>query len=195
MNEVFWWLLGYCCASRLLEVLYSAYNRGRLKSSGFISVEHFASFAPMAALHGAWIVCTFAEAFLVPTSLPIIQALALATFLIAQVGRFWVLRSLGSHWNVGVMAPSAPFRDAFVSTGPYRFVRHPNYLIVVLEIASLPLIGGAMWTAIAYSLANAAILVRRIQCEDLHLFSRPGYREAMASKPALMFIPFLHRAR
>src|SRR3546814_12644065 len=84
-------------------------------------------------------------------------------FLLLQVGRFWVLRTLGTRWTTRVIVlPGEPL----VTGGPFRFVRHPNYVIVAAEIAVLPLAFGLWKVALVFSLVNAAILTIRIRTEN-----------------------------
>src|SRR5205807_4971259 len=86
--------------------------------------------------------------------------------------RWWSIRSLGQSWNVRALVP----RDLRpVTGGPYRFVRHPNYLAVALEFLALPLAGGATWCAVGLSLLNAAVLGDRIRAEERLLAAVPGY--------------------
>jgi methyltransferase len=87
-------------------------------------------------------------------------------FLALQVLRSWVLLTLGRRWTTRIMVlPSAPL----VATGPYRLLSHPNYAVVVCEIAVLPLCLGMHWYALVFSVANAAILVVRIRAENAAL--------------------------
>ncbi len=98
--------------------------------------------------------------------------------------RIWTLRSLGTMWNVRIVAPSH-----VVSVGPYRWVRHPNYAIVAGELLLLPLAGGAWLTAVVVSLLDAAVLARRIAAEERLLHGLPEYDRLMAGKPR--FLPGL----
>lgn len=86
-----------------------------------------------------------------------------AIFLLLQLGRLWVLATLGDRWTTRIIVlPGAPL----VAEGPFRFVRHPNYLVVIGEIAVLPLAFGLWEVALAFSLANAAVLAIRIGAEE-----------------------------
>jgi len=110
---------------------------------------------------------------------------------LAGVGlRLSVLAALREAWNVRAVVPSDL---AVVDRGPYRWIRHPNYLALGLEFLGLPLIGGAYGSAIALSAANAWLLRRRIAEEDALLMSIPAYRERMGEKPS--FIPRLVSGR
>ena len=96
------------------------------------------------------------------------------------------MRALGQQWNTQVMAPIEKRNDpGVVISGPYRYLRHPNYLAVILEFISLPLVGGAVITAMVFSVANALILRHRIALEERYLFSRPGYAKAFSQLPRL----------
>ena len=151
-------------AQRLGELLYARRNESRLRSRG--AVESGASHYPLfILLHGAWLLAVF---LLIPAdhvpSWPL-----LVVFLLLQAARVWVVATLGSYWTTRVLSlPGAPL----VRRGPYRWVRHPNYLIVTAEIAVLPLAFGAWWIAIAFSLANALLLYHRIGVEERALAER-----------------------
>ena len=116
-------------------------------------------------LHAAWLLSL---ALLVPASAAPSWPL-LAVFAALQLGRLWVIASLGRYWTTRIIVP--PDRPP-VSRGPYRFFRHPNYLIVVAEIAILPLAFGAMTIAAVFSAANLALLARRIAIEERALAPR-----------------------
>jgi methyltransferase len=93
----------------------------------------------------------------------------LAVFAALQLGRLWVIASLGRYWTTRIIVP--PDRPP-VGHGPYRFFRHPNYLIVVAEIAILPLAFGAIGIATVFSAANLALLARRVMIEERALAPR-----------------------
>lgn len=98
--------------------------------------------------------------------------------------RLSVLLSLRRAWTVRATVPGDLH---VVDRGPYRFIRHPNYVALGLEFAGLPLIGGATWSAVGLSTANAMLLRDRIRDEDALLQAIPGYREKMGDKPR--FVP------
>lgn len=90
----------------------------------------------------------------------------LAVFVLLQVLRVWVLATLGPRWTTRIIVqPGLPL----VTTGPYRLLSHPNYVVVVGEIAVLPLCLGLPWYALAFSIANAAVLTVRIRAENAAL--------------------------
>lgn len=98
----------------------------------------------------------------------------LTIFLLAQVLRIWVIISLGKMWNTRIILipESKP-----VTWGPYRYLKHPNYLVVVLEFITLPLSFGALWTALFFSILNLAILKRRIKIEEAGLKQLPTFKD------------------
>ncbi|KEO84603.1 isoprenylcysteine carboxyl methyltransferase family protein [Tumebacillus flagellatus] len=108
-----------------------------------------------------------------------------ALFMLAQVLRLWILRSLGKFWNtrIFVLPGSEP-----VCRGPYRFMRHPNYTVVALELFALPLAFGAPVTAFVFSFLNAVVLRVRIRTEERALAEVTAYGEQMGALPR--FHPF-----
>ena len=89
--------------------------------------------------------------------------------MLLQLARAWVLVSLGQFWTTRIItAPGLPL----VRRGPYRYLRHPNYVIVVAEIAILPLIFSAWWIALAFSVLNGILLVHRVRIENRVLAER-----------------------
>ena len=184
-ESAFFLLLGCVAAQRLVELVHSRRNLARLAREGTPELaESRADFARMVAVHVALVVLPALEVLAFGTRLP--RALAWAAFgvfLAAQGLRFWTLATLGAYWNA--RAAVDPGRG-FVAHGPYRFVRHPNYLAIALEFLSIPLVGGAWVSWIALNAANAWILARRIAGEDALLGRIPGYREAMGHKGALL---------
>jgi methyltransferase len=100
-------------------------------------------------------------------------------FAAAKGLKLWAVKSLGDQWTMRVILPRA-FRVA--TGGPYRFIRHPNYLAVIGEHLALPLAGGAWMTAIGFAVLFGAILRVRLVTEEAALLARPGYAAAMAGK-------------
>ena len=159
-------IVGLVALQRLGELVYARRNSRRLLARG--GVEVGAGHYPfLVLLHGAWLI---ALAVAVPRDAPVNVAL-LAVFLALQGGRLWVMKSLGRYWTTRIITvPGAPV----VTSGPYRFLRHPNYWVVAGEIAVLPLVFGAWEIAALFSLANLALLRHRIRIEDQALAARRG---------------------
>jgi len=114
---------------------------------------------------------------------PRAPALWLGVLGAATALRWWSVATLGTSWNVRAVVP-ADLRP--VTGGPYRFVRHPNYVAVALEFAALPLAGGATWSALGLSLLDAVVLADRIRAEERLLAAVPGYEEAFRGRARLV---------
>jgi methyltransferase len=189
MMHIFWPLFTYCVLERLGELVISKRNQRRMKSHGFVESETKAGMQAMIFLHLAWYISLCIESIFFPYDLPAtIQNASLVVFILAQGLRFWTLSSLGGFWNISVLTSKDPSKQ-FVSHGPYRFIRHPNYLVVIVELLALPLVGDAPRTAILFSVANGILLKRRISLEEQHLFALPGYSQAMGRKPRFLYLP------
>jgi len=150
-------LVAFLVAQRLVELCFAQFNTRRLRAEG--GVEFGAAHYPlMVALHASWLL----GLWLLGYDRSVIP-FWLAIFVLLQVGRLWVIASLGRRWTtrVIVLPGSAP-----VSRGPYRWLKHPNYLIVALEIAVVPLALGLPLFALIFSAANAALLAYRICFEN-----------------------------
>lgn len=143
----------------------------------------------MKALHTAFLAACALEVVVLRRPFDLrLAAPMLALLLCAQALRLASMRALGPRWNVRVLVvPGMPR----VIHGPYRWLRHPNYLAVALEGVAIPLLHGAWLSALGFSLANAALLRARIRCEERALDTAAGRVESGASAGA----PLLARAR
>ncbi len=150
-------------AQRLVEVAVSRRNGARLRAQGAVEVGA-GHYPVMVALHTAFLAACVAEVWLLPRPfVPALAVAALAVLLAASALRAWTLATLGGRWTtrVLVLADEEP-----VPAGPYRHLRHPNYLAVALEMAALPLVHTAWVTALAFSAANALLLRVRVRAEE-----------------------------
>jgi methyltransferase len=173
---------------RLFEVGRSRHHERWLRAHG--AVERASWQVPLiAALHGAWLVAMCAEVWLLaPPFRPGLAAGALAVFACGQILRFLAMRALGPRWTIRIL--TLPLEPP-VTTSVYRYLRHPNYLGVILEIAALPLVGGAIWTSLVASLANAVVLALRVKAEERALATDNGYAMIFGARPR--FVPSLRR--
>lgn len=165
---------------RLYELRFSANNeRHILESGGYEYAPN--QFRVMKRLHIAWFISMLAEVFgLQRTFHPALALVAVCVFVAGQVLRYAAIHTLGDRWTVRVMI--LPGTEP-VQRGIYRFIRHPNYLGVMLEIGALPLIHTAYLTAVFFSIANALLLTWRIQTEEAALKEHNNYERAFASRP------------
>jgi methyltransferase len=149
-------VLVFVTLQRLAElVIAQAHTRALLAKGAYEAGA--AHYPVMVAIHTAWIAGLW---LLAPGITP--NLVLLAVFGVLQLCRFWVLATLGERWTTRIMIlPGAPL----VANGPYRFVSHPNYVVVTAEIAVLPLAFGLTAFAVVFTMLNAAILFVRIRAE------------------------------
>jgi len=175
-------------SQRLLELLYSGRNERRIQRRQPDAPQAGRSVWPMiAAVNLGLFTLPIVERWRRrrPPPHPV-AALGWVLALSAVALRLSVLATLREAWNVRAVVPSDL---RVIDRGPYRWIRHPNYVALALEFLGLPLIGGAYASAVILSGANAWLLGRRIGEEDALLMSIPGYRERMGEKPS--FVPRL----
>lgn len=174
-------------ATGVMRLVELAVSRARIAARPGVVVAEPALFPAMAGLHAALVIAPIVEvvAFDRPF-VPASFALAVTALVAATALRVWTLSTLGRVWNVRVIPPPP---DAVVTTGPYRWIRHPNYLCVILEIAALPLLHAAWGSALLLTAWNAAVLAVRIPTEERALAELPAWRAAFADKAR--FVPFV----
>jgi methyltransferase len=171
---------------RLAELRISTRHQKEMIARGAEKIDE-PKFRWMVLLHTAVLLGAACEVvFLKRPFLPALAAPMFAVFLAANAVRWWVIRTLGEHWNVQVMDST---RLGVITCGPFRYVRHPNYAAVFAEMLALPLIHTAWITATVGAMAHAAVLAERLSTEERVLFANPDYRAAMTGKPR--FLPGL----
>jgi methyltransferase len=155
---------------RLLELGLSRRSERLLRARG--AVERGQRHYPLlVALHALWLLSTLVEGALRGPAFPVYWPVPLAAFLLAQPLRYWAIVSLGENWNTRILLVPGAKR---VRRGPYRYLQHPNYVVVVVEILSFPLIFGAWITALVFSILNAVLLSVRISEENRALKELAG---------------------
>ena len=157
MNWVAVAILAFVTLQRLAELALSQRNMRKLLARGAYEVapEHYPF---LVTLHASWLVILW-----VFGPGPPIEIVPLILFALLQIGRVWVIATLGERWTTRIIIiPGEPL----VTSGPYRWLNHPNYLIVIGEFAVLPLVFGLPMVAIVFSLLNAAMLAVRIRDEN-----------------------------
>jgi methyltransferase len=172
-------------AGRLVEMRLSRRHQRSLAAQG-ANVLPEPVFGAMVALHTGVLIAAAVEVLALHRPFELALAVpALVLVALSNALRWWVISALGVHWNVRVV-PSSGL--GVVTSGPYRWVRHPNYVAVFVELGALPLVHGAYLTAVAGSLLHLLVLRRRISLEESVLMADEGYRRAFAGKPR--FLPW-----
>jgi len=157
-------IVGLVALERLAELVYARRNTAALLREGAheIGRRHYPL---IVLLHAAWLITIYLAA---AQDTPPVWGW-IAVFLLLQAARYWVIATLGRYWTTRLIAvPNAPV----VTRGPYRFLRHPNYAVVIAEIAVLPLAFREYAVALLFSLLNAALLAWRKRIENAALDQR-----------------------
>jgi methyltransferase len=179
-REAYLAFLGLLALERGLELVVSARHARRLLARGGVETGR-GHYKPMVVFHAAFLVACAAEAVAYPRPPPEVAVLALAGALLAQGLRWWAIGTLGERWSTRVIVlPGA----APVTGGPYRYLRHPNYLAVALEMALVPLAFASWRSALVFSAGNAALLAVRIRAEERALGD--GWSRAFRGRPRLI---------
>jgi methyltransferase len=174
---------------RITELIVSRRHQVQLLAEGGQKVAE-PTYPLMVGVHTSLLLGSAVEVWLFARPFVALLGWAmLALLALCVIGRIWVWRSLGQQWNTQIMTSAR----AIIATGPYRYVRHPNYTIVIVEMFALPLVHSAYVTACVCSALNAVVLQQRICLEEAALLQKPAYRRTMASKPR--FLPTFPRER
>jgi methyltransferase len=156
-------ILALVTLQRAAELVVSSRNTRELIARGAVEVapRHYPL---IVTVHAAWLVTLWIFGHDQP-----VNPVLLLLYLVLQGLRFWVMRTLGSRWTTRIIVLPA---EPLVSSGPYRLLSHPNYVVVAGEIALLPLVLGLAWLAAIFTVLNAAVLAIRIRAENRALAAR-----------------------
>jgi methyltransferase len=158
-------LLVYVTLERLVELVLSRRHTQALLAEGAYEVGR-GHYPFMVGVHVLWLAALWA---LLLSGDAVFRPAAAVLYLLVQLLRFWTMATLGGLWTTRIIVvPHVPL----VRSGPYRFLRHPNYVVVVLEIALLPLALGSWPLALGFSAANAFALFLRIKAEEATFSNR-----------------------
>ena len=185
-TSVYLFLLCVVALMRVLELRISRRNQRLLAAKGANRVPE-PGFRWMVAFHAGVLISSGMEVALLKRPLVPPLALLMGLLVVLAVGlRWWVIRAMGEHWNVRIVASA---ELGVVTDGPFRWVRHPNYVAVFVELLALPLLHTAWLTAAVGAALHYRVLSGRIRAEESILLSNPAYAAAMGSKPR--FVPRL----
>ncbi len=177
---VFLILLAGVGLERIVELRVSRRHQRDLASRG-ARKQGDPRYRWMVALHAGVLIGAAAEVILLHRPyIPLLAFCTLLLFALATLLRWWVIRTLGIHWNTEVVDSASL---GVITDGPFRWIRHPNYLGVFVELITLPLIHTAWITAGLATAGNALVLRNRLRIEESLLDAVPAYRAAMSGKP------------
>lgn len=176
-------LVGVVVLERLVELVLTRRNlRWALAHGGVLITED--RYPRMVALHASFLIaCPLEVALFDRPFLPWLGVPMLGLLVLTMALRYWAISSLGKHWTTRVVV--VPGTEA-VRRGPYRFLRHPNYVAVVLELAALPLVHTAWLTAAVWSTANLWVLRDRIRVEEAALAAHARYETVFGEVPRFL---------
>jgi methyltransferase len=185
-QAIYFGFLGLLACERILELALSRRNARLAFSRGAVEAGH-QHFRAMAIFHTLFLLSCVAEVLVFRRRFPGLLGIAAYLGAIGAQGlRYWTIFTLKERWNVRVIV----FPNVMpVTSGPFRFMRHPNYLAVVVEMFCVPLAHGCWLTALVFSFANAALLAIRIRVEESALGAK--YAAVFADRPR--FLPRFRR--
>ena len=170
--------IGLIALQRLAELYIAKQNEKQMKRMGGVEygVDHYRW---MVLMHSSFFLALTFEVVGFTRDFSSIWPIWLSLFLMAQVGRVWVIMSLGKHWNTKIIV--VPDAEVIIK-GPYRYIKHPNYLIVATEIIVISLLFNAYYTAMIFSLLNAWMMSVRIPLEERALKEHTEYSAVFKQK-------------
>ena len=158
----FWILIAVIILQRFVELFIARRNENILKAKGALEFDKN-GYRVIFLMHIAFFISLVSEKLLLYRELNKFWILFLFLFLVAQFIRYWAIKSLGIHWNTKILVIP---NNKLVTKGPYKYLRHPNYITVIIEIGVIPLIFSCYITAALFSLLNLLLLKRRIRIEE-----------------------------
>lgn len=183
--KIFFLFIALIILQRLAELLVARQNEKWMKNLGGVEFGQ-THYRVMVALHSLFFLFYFWEVYYFEKEISPIWPLLLILFMLTQAGRVWALTSLGRYWNTKIIV--LPEAEVIVK-GPYKYLRHPNYVIVTLEFIIIPLLFQAYFTFIVFSLLNIWILSIRIPEEEKALTKFTTYSQSLGG--ARRFFPKL----
>lgn len=158
----FWIFITFLIVQRLAELVIAKRNEKKMFAKG--AVEHDKEgYKWIVAMHTLFFISLIVEKIFFVRELSPLWIIFLPMFIITQFGRYWVITSLGEYWNTRIIV----LKDSeIIKKGPYKFFKHPNYIIVCIELVVIPLLFSCYFTAIIFTILNLILLSRRIKIEN-----------------------------
>ena len=165
----FWFFITFVILQRLSELLIAKKNERKLLPAGAVEYDN-GGYKFIVIMHISFFISLVCEKVFLNTELNPFWIFLLIIFLSAQTLRYWVISSLGEHWNTRIIVlPGAKL----IKKGPYKFLKHPNYIAVIVELAVIPLLFSCYITSAVFAIINLIVLSRRVKLEERVL----GYRK------------------
>ena len=162
MNSLFIIFIIFLALQRILELRLAKKNEIIVRNEGAVEYDRD-GYKYIVYLHIAFFISLLLEKFLLNRGFNSLSLPLFVIFIFAQLLRYWAITSLGKYWNTRILV----VHDAnLIVDGPYRYIRHPNYIAVITEIAVIPLIFSCYITCIIFSTLNLIALRRRISIEE-----------------------------
>ncbi|MCM3766626.1 isoprenylcysteine carboxyl methyltransferase family protein [Neobacillus niacini] len=178
----FSYLFGFIVLQRIVELVIAKRNEHWMKRQGAIEIGAI-HYRFIVLMHMLFLISFFLEKLLFKHGLSPIWPILLTVFVLTQIFRIWVIQSLGRFWNTKIIVlPNA----SVIRKGPYRYIKHPNYLVVSLEIIVIPILYNAYFTAVLFTILNFIMLAIRIPREEQALGSVTEYNHAFQDCPRLI---------
>ena len=162
----FWIFLFVLISQRLIELLIAKRNEKILKAQGAIEFDKN-GYKAIAVMHVAFFISLISEKVFLQRTLNTYWFVFAVLFVGAQFLRYWAIKSLGVYWNTKILVLP---NHQLINRGPYKYLRHPNYIAVIVEIAVIPLLFSCYITAIVVSVINLLLLNRRVRIEEMVLY-------------------------
>lgn len=162
MKYLFWIFLTFLTVQRILELLLAKKNEKTVRKIGAIEYD-VNGYKAIVLMHIAFFILLILEKILLNRQLNDFSPVLFLIFLLAQVLRYWAIKSLGIYWNTRILVIP---KSSLIKQGPYKYLKHPNYVAVITEIAVIPLIFSCYITSILFSIINLMLLRRRIEIEE-----------------------------
>ena len=179
---MFYTVFIFLIVQRVTELFISRKNEKWMMNRG--GIEHGKAHYPyIVLLHILFLVSFFIEVQVFQRELTEIWFVIFPILFLTQIMRYWAVLSLGNYWNTKIMIVPG---DVVISRGPYKFVKHPNYIVVAVELLFIPLLFNAYFTAILFTLMNVVMMTIRIPAEESALQTYTNYQEVFPIKSRLL---------
>jgi methyltransferase len=168
---------------RIIELFIAKRNENWMKIQGAVEfgARHYKY---LVVMHGSFFLSLTAEKVLLERGLSPLWPFIFCLFGLTQLIRVWVISSLGKFWNTKILVLA---NEKIVKKGPYRFVKHPNYFVVAMELVVVPLLFNAFYTALLFTILNALMMMVRIPEEEKALSTLTEYERTF--QDANRFLP------